>query len=267
MAVDVFTKEEFEKQALPVNKDTGAPLWDYLGLRDGEHAYLVKMPKNNVGIEVRSSVKANGVSAATGKDSIRCWLVDQITKEPMGSKISRWTTRMPGWGERTKEVIRQLWAMGQKIIPCPSCKTTTGDNRLRCFKVKKEGPNKGKLFLKCPNEHCKHFEWVDAEEDGEVKAPTTTDNRHGMVMDEPCPDCKGVVKQWQSRKEGNNKGRYFFSCHGTAPENKGCGFFQWAEDEAPAPPKKKTQTLSVEIPDDMVEELQKFLAAVGGKIK
>lgn len=171
MSVEIFSKEQFEKNALPVHKVTKQPLWKYIGLVDGEHAYLIALPNNNVGIEVRSSVRSNGFSADTGKDSIRCWLVDCTTKKPMGSKISRWTTRVPGWGERTKEVIRQLWTIGTKLVDCPTCKNTdpTVDSRLRCFKVKKEGPNKGRLFLRCPIETCKHFEWLAEDDDAEVR--------------------------------------------------------------------------------------------------
>lgn len=165
--VEIFTKEQFEQNALPVNKDNGQPLWKYVGLQGGEHAYVVTLPKHNIGIEVRSSVHSDGKSAGTGEDSIRCWLVDATSGQPMGSKVSRWTTRLPGWGERTKEVIRQLWTMGQRMVPCPSCKAPDGtDTRLRCYKVKKEGPNKGKLFLRCPVDGCKHFEWMNTEEDG-----------------------------------------------------------------------------------------------------
>jgi hypothetical protein len=143
-------------------------------MRQGEHAYHITLPKNNVAIEVRSSVRENNQSAATGKDSIRCWLIDSVTGQPMGSKITRWTTRLPGWGDRTKEVIRQLWTMGSKIVPCPTCKCQDAnvDSRLRCFKVKKDGPNKGRLFLRCNIEGCRHFEWLDEEEEAEVKATT-----------------------------------------------------------------------------------------------
>lgn len=170
--VEIFTKQDFEEKALPYHKETNAPLWKYIGIRGGEHAYLVLLPENNIGIEVRSSVHESGKSAETGQDSIRCWLVDRFSGQPMGSKIGRWTTRLPGWGERTKEVIRQLWAMGTLLVPCPSCKASpTVDTRLRCFKVKKEGPNKGRLFLRCSMDKCQHFEWVNMDEDGEVTAP------------------------------------------------------------------------------------------------
>lgn len=168
MPVEVFTKERFEDQALPKNKATGEAMWKPLGIREGEYAYLIPLPDNINGIEVRSSVHSNGMSAESGKDSIRCWIVDIETGKPWGSKISRWTTRLPGWGERTLEVIRELWTMARKIVPCPTCKSA----RLKVFKVKKEGPNKGRVFLKCPNDKCNngnpYFEWL-GDEEKEVK--------------------------------------------------------------------------------------------------
>ena len=281
--VEIFTKEEFEQQALPVNKDTGEAMWQYIGLQGGEHAYLVRLPKYNVGIEIRSSVQSDGKSAASGKDSIRCWLVDVNTTQPMGSKVTRWTTRLPGWGERTKEVIRQLWAMGLKMVPCPTCEPRGADTRLRCFKVKKEGPNKGRLFLRCPVDGCKHFEWMNVEEDGEVTTTTTTPvakkptepagSRHGQAQSDPCPDCGGVVKVWESRKEGANKGRWFFTCNGKTGGNgeKGCGFFQWEEtdpspDSEPEPPVVRTETFAVEIPKGMQHKLEEFLKTINGKV-
>jgi hypothetical protein len=239
MSVEIFTREQFEEQALPVDKTSGHPLWKYIGLRGGEHAYLVKLPKNNIGIEVRSSVESNGFSAETGGNSIRCWIVDVETLKPMGSKINRWTNRTKGWGERTKMILRQLWEMGAKIVPCPSCPPQKDvDNRLRCFKVKKAGPNKGKLFLKCPLESCRHFEWF-GEEESEVTQTQPVpqkplqNERHGSIMPKPCPDCGEVVKTWQSRKQGLNEGRWFYSCAGLAdsPVSKGCGFFQWADPD------------------------------------
>jgi hypothetical protein len=279
--VEIFTTKEFEEQALPVNKATGVPLWKYIGLQGGEHTYVVTLPKHNIGIEVRSSVHNDGKSAATGQDSIRCWLVDINDGKPMGSKVSRWTTRLPGWGERTKEVIRQLWQMGLKMVPCPSCKAPAGtDTRLRCFKVKKEGPNKGRLFLRCPVDGCKHFEWLDVAEDGEVttkqeKPAEPTNSRHGEVQGDPCPDCGGVVKLWESRKDGKNKGKWFYSCNGKSSNNgeKGCGFFQWSEDtENPdaepvvAPPKRETETFAVEIPAGMQAKLEELLKQINGRV-
>ena len=49
---------------------------------------------------------------------------------------------------------------GDDALPeCPGCEGKT----LREFTVKKEGPNKGKKFLKCGDESCGYFQWMDEE--------------------------------------------------------------------------------------------------------
>lgn len=76
MPIDYFTKEEFEK-ALPKHKDTGVGLWSPLGLDKGEWTYAVPVKRKDgapITIMIRSSVRADGVAASTGKDSIRMWL-------------------------------------------------------------------------------------------------------------------------------------------------------------------------------------------------
>jgi predicted DNA-binding WGR domain protein len=55
------------------------------------------------------------------------------------------------------------WAQAA-ATPCPLC----GAAR-RAFRVKKAGPNQGKLFYKCPDQECGSFEWVPLP----VVAPTS----------------------------------------------------------------------------------------------
>jgi hypothetical protein len=89
--VDTFSRETFEA-ALPTHKTTGQPLWQSLGLSQGEFCYLV-MVTLHAAILIRSSVKEDEMSAGAGKDSIRVWLVDPTTKSPVGAKISNYITR------------------------------------------------------------------------------------------------------------------------------------------------------------------------------
>jgi hypothetical protein len=42
-------------------------------------------------------------------------------------------------------------------MPCPRC----GKAR-RAFRVRKEGPNQGRLFLSCSDRECDSFEWADS---------------------------------------------------------------------------------------------------------
>lgn len=160
MPVEIFSRDQFE-QALPCHCKTNEKLWQANGLIDGEFCYTVTpFPNIPYGITVRSSVKANGYSADTGQDSIRAWIVTENGK-PFGSKISRYTTRLPGWQDRLTVILRKLAGLIKQIAPCKSC----GHDRPP-FKVKKDGPNKGRIFSKCNNKECKHpeFTWLDDAE-------------------------------------------------------------------------------------------------------
>lgn len=141
MSVQIFTLKEFE-EALPKHKIHGQPLAKHVGLVEGEHEF--RMPiDGDVSITIRSSIGTSGISADTGKDSIRAWLTD-TAGTPLGSKVSRWTTRLPGWDERLKDVLRTLWSWRLAAGNCSCC-----GNPKHIFKVKKAGPNKGRVFTKC----------------------------------------------------------------------------------------------------------------------
>ncbi len=151
MATELFTKEEFETRALPVHKQTQERLWKELGLIQGEYAYSIAIdPHTN--IHLRSSIDSSGICATTGENSIRAWLTDSEGNN-LGSKVSKWTTRQPGWDVRTKDVLRTLWGWRKKAGDCPMC-----GNPKKIFKVKKDGPNKGRVFAKC-DEH-EGFTWL-----------------------------------------------------------------------------------------------------------
>lgn len=141
MSVQIFTVQEFER-ALPVNKNTGEQMWQSSGIVAGEYSYTIPV-SNECSIEIRSSVRANGYSASTGKDSIRAWLVSS-DGEPAGSKVQSYVTRVRGWEDRLTDMLRKLYKIGRAVKTCQTCGTL-----IKVFKVKKDGPNKGKLFTKC----------------------------------------------------------------------------------------------------------------------
>lgn len=151
MPVDHFTRAQFE-DAIP------APVWRHLGVVDGEHAYLIGPLPNGLHIHVRSSVDASGHSAECGEDSIRCWLVGPDADAPWGSKVSKWTTRVPGWPDRLANVLRELWKMALQCgRSCPQCGVQTPNKVFIC----RNGANKGRLFVKCANgETCRYFRWI-----------------------------------------------------------------------------------------------------------
>lgn len=119
MTIDTFTREDFEA-SLP----TG---FRALGLVDGEVTYRLAT-RGAVEIEVRSSIRADGMSAGSGEDSIRAWLVASATSKPLGSKVSRWTTRLPGWQARLSAVLHTLMDWRERSGDCPTCQAPKGFN-------------------------------------------------------------------------------------------------------------------------------------------
>ena len=169
--IDYFTNVEFES-ALPRHKHNGNAMWRPIGLYDGEYCYMVDIVPEYVAIMIRSSIQSDGIRAACGKDSIRAWLVDPVSMKPLGSKLISYTKRTPGWEDRLNKLLRELYKRGRMLKKCPTCKRYMG-----IFQVKKNGPNKGRLFMKCW-EHG-HFTWMNA--DGSV------DSRPGKSSKEPIP--------------------------------------------------------------------------------
>ena len=150
--ISSFTKDDFEA-ALPVEGSDRTPcgvkLWEPLGLIGGEYCYLVPVAKKPAfAIMIRSSVHADGQSADVGEDSIRCWITstEHALGTPWGSKISAYVTRVPGWEKRLTATLRQLYKMALSIEKC-QC-----GEWMKVFKVKKRGPNHGRIFLKCMNQ-------------------------------------------------------------------------------------------------------------------
>ena len=155
MAITRFTRQEFES-ALPLHKSTGQPLWESLGLAQGEYVYRAGPIIPGVFVRIRSSVRDDGYAASTGKDSIRLWLVND-KGESLGCKLSKYVTRVSGWDIRLVEQLRELWKIGRKLVPC-GCGAP-----VRLAKVKKDGPNKGRMFVACSNREShgnKVFEWL-----------------------------------------------------------------------------------------------------------
>lgn len=137
--IDRYTRERFEA-ALPVVG--GQPLWTSIGLRDGEHCYIVPVAPG-VLIYVRSTVQRDGLAADVAKDSIRCWLASDDAGTSLGSKDVRWIARTSGWDRRMTETLRALWRLGRKLKPCGRCGRT-----MSAVKTK-SGPNTGRWFMKC----------------------------------------------------------------------------------------------------------------------
>lgn len=185
MPVDRFTTRQFEAalDTICANLQPDVRGWKAMvGLDNGEWCYLV-MIDEFTGVYVRSSIDGSGVSASTGEDSIRAYLVTYakpphtgpnapLKTEPLGTKVSRWTTRVPGWQDRLQTVVWTLVFWRKAAGNCEVCEAPK-----RIFRVKKDGPTKGKLFAKCM-EHQDvrgNFTWLpEGAEEGPVKASQGT---------------------------------------------------------------------------------------------
>ncbi|KAI5167042.1 DNA topoisomerase III [Nematocida sp. AWRm78] len=103
--------------------------------------------------------------------------------------------------------------------------------------VKKEGPNKGKLFYTCSAGQCDYFGWgdsVNVQKSSEQAKPYRKENQPAknrnikpMIKDSIKCDC-GASAIYLLSKTEKNKNRGFFKCN---KNYKPCTFFKW-EDEA-----------------------------------
>ena len=147
MTIETFTPTEFE-QALPASD------FVRIGFLAGELTYRVFVDALTA-IEVRSSIHQDGKSAGTGEDSIRVWLVDSKLGNPLGSKVSRWIARTPGWQKRLQENIETLREWRRIAGNCYICQKPKG------IFVSKTEKNPNRPFSKC-KEHGQ-FTWLDAD--------------------------------------------------------------------------------------------------------
>lgn len=111
--------------------------------------------------------------------------------------------------------------------------------------VRKEGPNTGRQFYKCPKPQgggsCDFFLWADASNTN-TPAPApysrgaeNANNRQPAFQNEQrddnsevCCNCGEPGKLLTVNKDGPNHGRPFYGC--AKPRDAQCGFFQWADD-------------------------------------
>ena len=111
--IDTFTQEQFETALTKILSTKGnGPSLIALGLVQGEHCYAVPVANTNKRLMIRSSVKSDGLSADTGKDSIRLYVQYHYksTWRPL-AKLDAYTTRVPGWQARMGKKLRELYAL------------------------------------------------------------------------------------------------------------------------------------------------------------
>jgi hypothetical protein len=116
----------------------------------------------------------------------------------------------------------ELAALQASAAPCPRC----GKPRL-ALRVKKEGPNQGRLFLRCTDRKCDSFEWAAS---GSAKpAPAQTGpldlvQRGLRALYSECYRCSAANPALgRATKPGPNQGRFFLRCNE-------CEKFDWLTD-------------------------------------
>jgi len=116
MTTDRFTQEQFEATLPAVSFTTQrvkGELVYYIPV------YFVRDDGNlptNKRIVVRSSIDSTGHAADSGQDSIRHWVEYHFENglpgglwKPLAKAGKAWTTRVPGWGTRLTEALKELW--------------------------------------------------------------------------------------------------------------------------------------------------------------
>ncbi|KAJ8037131.1 DNA topoisomerase 3-alpha [Holothuria leucospilota] len=135
--------------------------------------------------------------------------------------------------------------------------------------VRKEGPNKGRKFLKCQSGQCNFFLWSDQEpnqnssntnhsaatnqqgygngfrggfggfqsgNEGSGSGYDSVNDENGRntnVWGEVLCQCNQAAVERTVQKEGPNKGRKFYVCG--KPRDNQCKFFQWADEDPKQP--------------------------------
>src|SRR5215469_10758901 len=90
---------------------------------------------------------------------------------------------------------------------------------LSAYEVQKDGPNEGRLFMKC--RHCGRFDWLTPARARDEEL----ERAHAGAR--PCPKCCKARRAQRVRKEGPNRGRLFLVCGDPA-----CDSFEWASPPA-----------------------------------
>lgn len=142
-----------------------------------------------------------------------------------------------------------------------NCIVCTCGQPATMFTVKKDGPNKGRRFYRCPNRDngCGFFLWADDDSGSSSSSfshttplvPSNNINRShtgfnseqnlpfvgvggSMDADTSSPSChcqQPAVSRTVS-KDGPNKGRPFYCC--AKPRGQGCDFFEWGDTPGPS---------------------------------
>jgi uncharacterized protein (TIGR02996 family) len=116
---------------------------------------------------------------------------------------------------------------------------------LSAYEVRKEGPNQGRLFVKC--RHCGHFDWLSA--------PATADEEleRAQAGARPCPKCGKGRRAQRVKKEGPNQGRLLLDALGPPAAQ--------APKASPTEGQRTEEGLLAEIRDNPEDETARLIYA------
>jgi len=123
----------------------------------------------------------------------------------------------------------------RRFAPRTVCDGCAQRGTLSAYETRKEGPNQGRLFVKC--RHCGYFGWLTP-----ARTPDA-DLERVRAAARPCPKCGKGRQARRVSKDGPNKGRLFLAC-----DDPACDSFEWASPprgprpDAPPPPAPAART-------------------------
>ncbi|CAG9863370.1 unnamed protein product [Phyllotreta striolata] len=98
--------------------------------------------------------------------------------------------------------------------------------------VRKEGPNQGRQFYKCPNGTCNFFLWAPdsaGNSNTSMNGNQQYQNRNQTNDTDVNCECGTAAVLKTVTKTGPNTGKQFYSC--PKPFGQGCNFFKWSNQD------------------------------------
>ena len=127
-------------------------------------------------------------------------------------------------------------------IPSSIC-PIHGSSSVVLRRVRKEGPNKLRLFYSCKNQNCSFFIWADTHFPFchcHGNSSTNTNNNQKTILNRK--QKKAILRVSKTERSG---GKWFLCCAngqdggvGKKNTNYGCGYFEWATTQLLEPIKK-----------------------------
>lgn len=239
VSVDSSSCEEcqIKKLCFKFKKGSLAPLYpdNYIGCIGGCDVNFLEalsirriLPNTNVQNSNNSiSISNNILSNDSGFNQSSILPTSQTGRQPLRS-LTNSITSSSQQIVRTHNVAAQS-ALDDNIDVVCHC----GESAL-LLTVRKEGPNEGRKFYRCPKQppdKCNFFLWSETQNTSTSNSsskrfqPNMENNNNVVVM---CK-CSVPAKRLTVQKEGPNTGRIFYTC--SKPREQSCNFFQWATED------------------------------------